>query len=98
MVKKAEGNTVTVQDLLLLLPSVLLAVTVAVPGDTAVITPLLFTVTQPAGFAPLTLHVNDLLSALVGNMVADKVSEAPTAKVVDVLFNVMLDTRIRNTG
>ena len=61
------ADTVTEHVALLLLPSVVVAVIVAVPFDLAVTRPLASTV---ATAVLLLVHVTDLFVALVGNTVA----------------------------
>ncbi len=69
-----------------MLPSVVVAVIVAVPAETAVTTPLLFTV---ATDVLLDFHVTVLLVVLLGYIVATNCSVAPTQMVVLDLFNQM---------
>ena len=64
------------------------AVIVALPNPTAVIVPLLTVATEGL----LEVQVTDLSVASAGNTAAVKVSASPTAKVVEVLFNVTLVT------
>ena len=62
---------------------------VAVPAPFAVIVPLLLTV---ATSVLLEVQVTDLSVASAGKTVTIKVSASPTAKVVEVLFNVTFVT------
>ena len=64
------------------------AVIVALPNPTAVIVPSLTVAT----FVSLEVQLTFLFVASPGNTVAVKVSVSPTAKVVEVLFNVTLVT------
>jgi len=85
------GVTVTVQ-FAVNPPSSVVAVIVAVPADTAVITPELFTVAVPA--LPDD-HITVLFVAFAGATVAVSVSLVPATSVVVVLFKV---TPAANTG
>ena len=75
--------TVTEQDALRLLPSVVLAVIIAVPGFFAVTRPLLLTV---ATELLLVVHVTVLFVALLGSTVADNCMEYPSVNSALVLF------------
>ena len=78
------GWTVTVQEALKLVPSLVVAVIVAVPAEIPVTTPLLFTV---ATAVLLERHVTVLLVALVGSTVAISWVVLPSVMVALVLFN-----------
>jgi hypothetical protein len=75
-----------------LLPSVVVTVIVAFPAATAVTKPLDETLATESA---LLLHVTVLFVALEGATVAVNVSVLPTARLVDVLFNV---TPVTATG
>jgi hypothetical protein len=85
-----EELTVTAQDDVKL-PSAVLTVIVALPAATPLTVPPCET---EAMLGALLLHETDLLSALEGKMLADKVSEPPTVKVVNALFKETLFTGV----
>lgn len=66
-------------------PSSVVTVIVAVPADSAVINPLLFTV---ATSVSLLINVTALFVAFAGDTVAVIVSLSPTLSDVEFLFNV----------
>ena len=83
MLGPKEAVTVTAQ-LAVLPPSFVVAVMVADPALTPVTAPFGDTV---AIEALLLLHVTSLFVALAGVMAGVRVSVAPTARVVEVLFS-----------
>ena len=82
--------TVNAQVALLLLPSAVVTVMVAVPGALAVTRPELLTV---ATVVLLDFHVTFLLLVLLGVTVAVSWSVCPVFSVAEVLFN---DTPVAN--
>lgn len=80
------GWTVTAQEALRLVPSVVVAVMVAEPALIPVTTPLLLTV---ATDVLLERHVTVLLVALVGSTVAVSCILSPSVMVALVLFSDM---------
>ena len=73
------------------LPSAAVQVMVAVPADTAVTTPLLFTV---ATLVFVLLHVTLLFVAFEGETVAVSVEVSPSVSESEEVLKVMDDTRI----
>jgi hypothetical protein len=86
---RGSAETVTAQTALLLLPSFVLTVTVAVPTPVAVTLPLLSTA---ATFTLLLVHVRVLFAVFSGTTVATSVSVLPTLPKTSckvVLFKVI---------
>ncbi len=80
-----ESFTLTAQEEVKLLPSLVVAVIIAEPAFTAVTLPKVSTLAIEGS---LEVQVSDLSGALSGTTTCDKVSVCPTVNVSDVLFKV----------